>query len=205
MKTISLLILFVLLFLTNNYIYSQTPNNPSVEIDCPCMLEYDFNSDVKENLNAGADFHPVLKLINAEVKDGMMFCNYEKVFYKLNADSGFVFVSSGNLKDKWTNKGLAVINYYNSQTFEASILNYIYGDIASAKFDDSFKSFSLSDSSNASLYLKSDGEIKLNQSQNGFLITRHDLFKMKALSPASGVPTQLGKKRIILSRQIKIT
>jgi len=195
MKTISMLILFVSLFLTNNYIYSQTASNPSVEIECPCLLEYDFNSDVKESLNAGDDFHPVLKLVNAEIIDGIMICNYGKVFYKLNADSVFMNVKSENLKDNWTNKGLAVINYYNSQTFEASILNYVYGDIASAKFDESFKSFSLSDLSNSSLYLKSDGEIKLKESQKGFTVTRHDVFKMKAIGPASGVPTQLGKKK----------
>lgn len=195
MKSISILIILATMFLSNDYIYSQSDNNSDKEINCPCMLEYEFNSDVKESLNAGENFHPVLRFLNAEVKNGMMICNYDKVFYNFKNGSDFTFVSLANVKDNWTNKGLAVVTYFSSQKFEASVLNYIYGDASAAKFDENFKSFSISDSSITSLKLKSNESVELNESKNGFKISRDDVIRMKSLAPASSVPKTLGKKR----------
>ena len=183
------------MFLFNDLVYSQSENNSAKEIECPCLLEYGFNADVKESLNAGEDFHPVLKFVNAEVKDGMMICNYDKVFYNFQNNADFKIVSLENVKDNWSNKGLLVITYFSSQKFEASVINYIYGDISTAKFDENFKPFSLSDSSNTSLNLKSSSSIVVNESQNGFVLKRNDVIKMKSLAPASSVPTTLGKRK----------
>lgn len=194
MRNISALILFVTIILFSS-VNAQSQSDSSKEIECPCMLEYDFNNDVKESLNADEDFHPVIKFKSAEIKDGIMICNYEKMFYKLNNGLDFEFISLQNLKEKWTNKGPAIINYYNTQTFNSSILNYVYGNILSAQFDENFKSFSLQDSSDVSLYLKSGGSIKLNENQNGFTVTRNDVIDIKSFAPASSVPTQLGKKK----------
>lgn len=195
MKYISMIMLLILMSVSSNYVYSQNENGSSKEVICPCLLEYDFNSDIKESLNAGNNFHPVLKFTSAEIKDGMMICNYDKTFYKLNGSSAFEFINTENLSDKWITNGVTKINYYGSQNFETSILSYIYGDISSAQLDDNLKSFSLADSVSATLYLKSGGELKLNEAQNGFLITRSSIIQMKALAPVSNVPTTLGRKK----------
>jgi len=194
MRNISALILFVTI-ISFTSVNAQTESGSSKDIDCPCMLEYDFNNDVKESLNADENFHPVIKFKSAEIKDGMMICNYEKVFYKLNNSSGFEFINSETLKNKWINNVPAVINYYNTQNFNSSILNYVYGDILSAQFDENFKSFSLHDTSDVSLSLKTSGSVKLNEKQNGFTVTRNDVIEIKSFAPASSVPTQLGKKK----------
>lgn len=195
MKYISMLILLSVMFLFNDYVYSQSEDDLSKEVICPCMIEYGFNADVKESLNAGADFHPVLKFINAEIKDRLMICNYETVFLSFKNGSDFEFVSFENLKDNWTTNGSAVISYYSSQKFKASILNYIYGDISAAQFDENFQSISLSDPSAANIFLKSGGNIKLNNSQIGFLIERNDVIKMRALAPVTSVPKILVRKK----------
>ena len=195
MKYISILVFFVLVLSLNDYAYSQREDDLSKEVICPCMLEYDFNKDVKESLNTANDFHPVLKFIGAEIKDGKMLCNYDSVFYSLKKGNAFEFLSQNNLKDKWTPEDSVEIKYYSSQSFRASVINYIYGDISSAQFDENFKPVSLSDPSTSEISLKSGGSIKLNESQNGFLIKRNDIIKMKALAPGIRVPKSLGKKK----------
>ena len=195
MKYISMIIFLALMLLLNNFVHSQSEDDLFKEVICPCMIEYDFNSDIKESLNAGTDFHPVLKFIGAEINNGIMFCNYDTVFYNLKNGSTFKFVTSGNLEDKWTSEDSVVIHYYSSQSFQASVLSFIYGDISTAQFSENFQSFSLSAPSSAKIFLKSGGVIKLNGLQNGFLIKRDDVIKMKALTPGIIVPKSLGRKK----------
>ena len=195
MKHILMLMFLALMLSLNDYVYSQSEDDLSKEVICPCMLEYGFNTDVKESLNTGTDFHPVLKFIGAEIKDGVVICKYDSVFYSLKNSSAFEFLSHGNLEDNWRSEDSVVIKYYSSQSFHASVINYIYGDISAAQFGENFKSVSLSDPSSANVSLKSGGSIKLNESKNGFLIKRNDIIKMKALTPGIRVPTSLGKKK----------